>query len=148
MTSRRAFIQQSVVASAGLAMLPAIDIQATPLIAERPGKKTINVFSKNFHWTDYRSMSDMVAELGFDGIDLTVRPEGHVLPERVADDLPKAVEAIKKAGLRCDMIVTAIVNVTTEPMFVGSLAMCGMKKPRANSRTIPYMMAAKGVVGT
>jgi sugar phosphate isomerase/epimerase len=55
----------------------------------------------------------MCAELGYDGIDLTVRPAGHVLPERVADDLPKAVEAIRAAGLEAPMITTGIVDVTT-----------------------------------
>ena len=44
---------------------------------------------------DYNEMSKVVAEMGFDGVDLTVRPQGHVLPERVEADLPKAVEAIR-----------------------------------------------------
>jgi sugar phosphate isomerase/epimerase len=55
----------------------------------------------------------MCAELGYDGIDLTVRPAGHVLPERVADDLPKAVETIRAAGLEAPMITTGIVDVNT-----------------------------------
>ena len=54
-------------------------------------------------------MADAAADLGFDGVDLTVRPKGHVLPENVNEDLPKAVEAIKKAGLRHEMMVS---NVT------------------------------------
>lgn len=65
-------------------------------------------------------MAGVAAELGFDGIDLTVRPEGHVVPERVADDLPKAVEAVKKAGLQVHMIVTAITKAEdqfTEPIL-------------------------------
>ena len=41
-------------------------------------------------------LSDGAAEtmraLGYDAIDLTLRPGGHVLPERVAEDLPKAAE--------------------------------------------------------
>lgn len=87
---------------------------------DRPGKKSINIFSKNLHWLDYKAMADVAAQLGFDGVDLTVRPEGHVVPERVADDLPKAVEAVKKAGLNVHMIVTAITNADdrfTEPIL-------------------------------
>ena len=68
----------------------------------------ISVFSKTLHWMDYGSMASAMAEMGFDGIDLTVRPEGHVLPERVAEDLPKAVEIIRKAGLNVYSMVTAI----------------------------------------
>jgi len=38
-------------------------------------------------------------EMGFDGLDLTVRPKGHVLPEQVVDKLPLFVEAMKNTGL-------------------------------------------------
>ena len=75
-----------------------------------PGAFSINIFSKNLHWLDYSGMAAAAAEMGFEGIDLTVRPAGHVLPERVAEDLPKAVEAVKKAGLNVFMITTAINN--------------------------------------
>lgn len=73
-----------------------------------PGAGKLSIFSKNLHWLDYTQMAQVAADLGFDGIDLTVRPAGHVLPERVATDLPKAVEAIRKAGLSVHMITTAI----------------------------------------
>ncbi|MGZ8559058.1 MAG: sugar phosphate isomerase/epimerase family protein [Chitinophagaceae bacterium] len=53
-------------------------------------------------------MAEAVAEMGFDGIDLTVRPNGHVLPERVESDLPKAVEAMRKMGLAPLMMTTAV----------------------------------------
>jgi L-ribulose-5-phosphate 3-epimerase len=36
-----------------------------------------------------------IKRLGFAGVDLTVRPGGHVAPERVAKDLPEAVKAIR-----------------------------------------------------
>lgn len=119
MESRREFLYKSMLASAGLSMMPAITSNAMPM-PDRPGSKTINVFSKNFHWLDYTGMADTAAEIGFDGIDLTVRPEGHVVPERVADDLPKAVEAVKKAGLKVPMITTAITSAEdkfTEPIL-------------------------------
>jgi sugar phosphate isomerase/epimerase len=68
----------------------------------------ISVFSKHLQWLNYADMGLVAAEMGFDGIDLTVRTGGHVLPERVADDLPKAVEAVRKAGLNVFMITTGI----------------------------------------
>jgi sugar phosphate isomerase/epimerase len=55
-------------------------------------------------------MAGMAAEAGFNGLDLTVRPGGHVLPERVADDLPRAVEAARKAGISIPTIVTALTS--------------------------------------
>lgn len=53
-------------------------------------------------------MADAAAEIGFDGVDLSVRPNGHVLPEQVENDLPKAVEALGKAGLAPLMMTTAV----------------------------------------
>ncbi|MBN2089855.1 TIM barrel protein [candidate division KSB1 bacterium] len=66
------------------------------------------IFSKHLHWLDYTEMARTVAELGFDGIDLTVRPDGHVLPKNVEKDLPLAVEAAKKAGTEILTLTTAI----------------------------------------
>lgn len=73
-----------------------------------PGSLKICIFSKHLQWLNYREMASLAAEMGFDGIDLTVRPNGHVLPERVAEDLPKAVEATEKAGLQIYTITTNI----------------------------------------
>ncbi len=55
-------------------------------------------------------MAEAAAELGFDGVDLTVRPKGHVEPDRAEDDLPMAVEAIKAAGLVTRMMASNIDN--------------------------------------
>jgi sugar phosphate isomerase/epimerase len=66
------------------------------------------IFSKHLHWLDYAAMAKTVAGVGFDGVDLTVRPEGHVLPENVEKDLPLAVEAAKKAGVEILTMTTAI----------------------------------------
>ena len=43
----------------------------------------IHIFSKHLQFLIYKDMAEAAAEMGFDGIDLTVRPNGHVLPERV-----------------------------------------------------------------
>lgn len=66
------------------------------------------IFSKHLQWLDYKGMAETAAEIGFDGVDLTVRRGGHVLPERVEEDLPKAVEAIRNAGIKPLMMVTDI----------------------------------------
>ena len=88
-----------------------------------PDKKghPICVFSKHLQFLpDYQSMAEVAAEIGFDGIDLTVRPGGHVLPENVQKDLPRAVSALKKAGLEVPMMVTKITDPDdplTEPIL-------------------------------
>ncbi len=114
-TSRRNFITTSLLATAGISSTMNSLATSNPLegsysFLKKPGAFSINIFSKNLHWLNYNEMAAAAVEMGFDGIDLTVRPEGHVIPERVADDLPKAIEAVKKAGLNVYMITTAITD--------------------------------------
>tara|TARA_R110001583_G_scaffold23950_1_gene87789 strand:- start:1011 stop:1976 length:966 start_codon:yes stop_codon:yes gene_type:complete len=71
----------------------------------------IHIFSKHLQFLDYKTTGEMAAEMGFSGVDLTVRPKGHVLPELVKLELPEAISAIKKAGSNCQMITTSIESV-------------------------------------
>lgn len=71
----------------------------------------INIFSKHLQFLDYKATGEMAAEMGFSGVDLTVRPKGHVLPELVKTHLPKAINAIKEGGSKCEMITTSIESV-------------------------------------
>jgi L-ribulose-5-phosphate 3-epimerase len=106
--------------------------EATPLRSpgqaqeSAPAPSGVHVFSKHLQWLDYEGMAQTAAEIGFDGVDLTVRPGGHVLPERVEEDLPKAVEAIRKAGLRPLMMTTAVndpSDARTEPVLKTAAAL-------------------------
>lgn len=72
---------------------------------------SVHIFSKHLQFLDYKTTGEMAAEMGFSGVDLTVRPNGHVLPERVKTDLPKAIADIKAAGSRCEIITTSIKSV-------------------------------------
>ncbi len=119
MKSRRNFIYQSTMAAAGMVMgLPTLAAERTGMpfkeVSGPPAPLKISVFSKNLHWLSYEEMAAEVAKLGFDGVDLTVRPNGHVLPEHVERDLPNAVNALRKQGLEVYMITTAI-NSATAP---------------------------------
>jgi len=70
----------------------------------------ICVFSKHLQWLNYREMAATAAEIGFDGVDLTVRPGGHVDPERVESEMPEAAAAISDARLKLPMITTAVTD--------------------------------------
>ena len=75
-----------------------------------PARREYCFFSKHLadlNWTD---LGRAVKDAGFDGVDLTVRPAGHVLPERAAAELPKAVDAIKAAGVSVPMITTDLTS--------------------------------------
>ncbi len=76
-------------------------------------RPTVCAFSKHFQWAGVEEMAQVVAALGYEGVDLTVRPGGHVEPARVEDDLPKASDIIRKAGLKLPMVTTAIRDATT-----------------------------------
>jgi L-ribulose-5-phosphate 3-epimerase len=71
-------------------------------------KGTLCLFSKPLPGMDWQQLAQAAGRVGFAGIDLTVRPGGHVRPEHVAEDLPKAVAAIRGAGLEVPMITTAL----------------------------------------
>ena len=130
-TNRKDFILNSVLAIAGVSSgLPAFakametGFKTDPIgpvnsIPENEAFK-ISIFSKNLQWLGYGEMAQVAAEIGFDGIDITVRPGGHILPERVSEDLPKAVDAVRKAGLNVYMITTAIIDAN-EPSTEGIL---------------------------
>ena len=106
--TRRGFV--TALAAAGTAAGAGV----TPIYAVKnpdgQSRMPICIFSKHLQWLDYNGMAETAAQLGFDGIDLTVRPRGHVSPERVETDLPRAVEAVKAAGLKVHMMTTAITD--------------------------------------
>jgi L-ribulose-5-phosphate 3-epimerase len=125
--TRRDFVRTMALASAALPLASVTVAQA----AESKKKETsgpvgngrptsMHVFAKPLQWLDYAGTASLVAEAGFAGIDYAVRPAGHVLPEKVQEDLPRAVEAAQKAGLKVEMITTAIVDPRdkfTEPLL-------------------------------
>jgi sugar phosphate isomerase/epimerase len=65
-------------------------------------------FSKHLQELDVAAAGRAIKELDFDGVELTVRPGGHVEPEHVMHDLPRAVEALRAVGLEMPAIVTDI----------------------------------------
>ncbi len=75
-------------------------------------RQKITIFSKHLHWLGIDAMAETTAEMGFDGVDLTVRPGGHVIPENVEDELPGAAELFNKAGVDIVMLCTTIQDVT------------------------------------
>ena len=125
-TTRRQFLAQATAAGVGWPLVGwplqgQADAQADVRRQEaHRAERPICVFSKHLQFLDYEAMAEAAAEIGFDGVDLTVRPGGHVLPENVEEDLPKAVEAVKGAGLDVPMMTTAITDPAdplTEPVL-------------------------------
>lgn len=69
-----------------------------------------NLFSKAVQHLDIAQAAERTAQLGFEGMDLTVRPGGHVLPENVETDLPEAARIATGNGLAIPMIATQLTD--------------------------------------
>jgi len=65
---------------------------------------------KNIGHLSLEKAGDYIAEMGFDGADLTVRPGGYVAPEKASEGLPKAISILKTRGLGVPMITTSITD--------------------------------------
>jgi L-ribulose-5-phosphate 3-epimerase len=113
--SRRTLLMGAAMSSAWQAFGSEVtaDSGAAAAPSGRPEKLKICIFSKHLQWTGISEAASIARDIGFDGVDITVRAEGHVLPENVERDLPAAVEAVHRAGLQVPMITTEIMSVDT-----------------------------------
>ncbi len=105
MTTRRGFL-----GAAGAGLLAASRVPAAHAGA---GKLRVCIFSKHLQFVKGEALARTAAEIGFDGIDITVRKGGHVEPDRVRQELPGLVQAIRGNHLEVPMITTDIVDATT-----------------------------------
>ncbi|RPD93398.1 sugar phosphate isomerase/epimerase [Aureibaculum marinum] len=129
--SRRSFIEKT---GQLACLLPLISFTPPFWSAPKSDNLAVNIFSKHLQFLNYKDAGEIAAEIGFSGIDLTVRRNGHVLPELVKTDLPKAVKEIKEAGSTCNLITTSIESVTN-PLDIDILktaANVGIKYYRTN----------------
>jgi sugar phosphate isomerase/epimerase len=77
-----------------------------------PSKPVLCFFSKHLQDFNYDQLGKGLHDAGFGGVDLTVRPDGHVLPGRVTEDLPRAYEAIRSHGIQVPMISTGLISAS------------------------------------
>ncbi len=114
--TRRRFLGTAAAACGAAVASPARDLasEERPLGPAAPARGPyagkLCFFTKPLPEMDWRRLSRSVKQLGFDGLDLTVRPGGHVLPARAAEDLPRAVATAREEGLDVPMITTALTS--------------------------------------
>jgi L-ribulose-5-phosphate 3-epimerase len=106
---RRHFLKQTSSAAIFASLLPADSLLGNTGIIKAKSPY-ICIFSKHLQWLDYREMAKLAADIGFTGIDLTIREGGHVNPGKVKRELPLAVQHIRDAGLEVPMITTGITD--------------------------------------
>jgi sugar phosphate isomerase/epimerase len=130
--NRRQFMVRAASALAGLSfgapsMLNAIgsssgyssrEVAATPAaeaLTSGEMKNPVCIFSKHLQWLDFDDMGAFLGDLGYGGVDLTVRRGGHVAPDAVPALLPKAVRTLRKYGVEVPMMATNI-NDPDDPL--------------------------------
>jgi sugar phosphate isomerase/epimerase len=70
----------------------------------------IMLFSKHLGDLPVAKAGEVIAGLGFAGVDLTVRPGGHVLPENASCELVGAVRTLANLGLAVPLVTTGITS--------------------------------------
>ena len=106
MKNRRHFLQAAALGAASIALrAPA---------AEAKSKYKICAFTKHLQGLPFEQIADIAAQTGLDGIEAPVRKDGHVEPERVTEDLPKLVEALKKNQLELTILTSGINQISKE----------------------------------
>jgi L-ribulose-5-phosphate 3-epimerase len=149
MNSRRHFIKTGAVALAA-AGVSGKAFPAQIFTSGAGSARPIHVFTKCLQFLNYDEMAELLAVYGFAGADMTVRPGGQVLPENVERDLPKAVKALRNAGIDSKMITSSVNHPEdkfTRPILK-TMADLGIRHYRMgyldydNSKSIPENLRA------
>lgn len=88
-------------------------VLAARALGATAGGLKVSVFSKHLQFLEGGHLARAARKLGFDAVDLTVRPGGHVEPERAAEELPELVRLIRNEGLEVEMVTSGIVDADT-----------------------------------
>lgn len=101
--SRRAFLQSSLLSCAAAAGF-----------SRETTTNPVCCFNKPLQHLDYEEQAKLIAEMGFAGIEGTVRKGGHVEPASVEKDLPRQIEALRNNGVEMTLMTTDIDTVDQE----------------------------------
>lgn len=104
--NRREFVSQALLATSIAA------VSGLPVSAEAHALSDYQLcaFEKFLQELSYEELADTIADLGFHGIEATVREGGHVAPERVEEELPRMVRALNDRGLEVTIMTTDVLN--------------------------------------
>ena len=88
------------------------------------------MFSKMLGALSVPEAGERIRALGFEGVDLTVQDQGHVLPGNVRRDLPPAVKTLASLGLSVPMITTGVTAADEEHArdIFQTAAECGIRR--------------------
>lgn len=135
-SSRRKFIKNTVMAGA---LVPLANTEIFCASSPAAQRLKVHIFSKHLQFLNYKDLAEAVAEMGFDGIDLAVRRGGHVEPDTVEEDLPKAAEEMKKVKLAPALMTTGVneADNETDRRLLTTASKLGFKYYRMNWYNYP-----------
>jgi sugar phosphate isomerase/epimerase len=97
---------------------------AAPVRAATVPVPSLCLFSGSVQGLEYSELPLIAKQLGFDGVDLTVRPGGHVEPRLSNVDLVRAIEEVRGPGLEVPVITTALTS-PFDPTVLPVVAIAG-----------------------
>lgn len=92
----------------GLSGLQAGETKKKQADAKPAGGYQLGAFTKSFQDMPIPDVCRAFKSIGLDGLDLTVRPKGHILPENAEKELPAACKAAQEADVKILFLTTMI----------------------------------------
>ena len=83
-------------------------IEARAEEAAQKSTPNVCIYTEHFQSLPIPEVCRVFKRIGVDGLDLTVRPGGHIEPKDAKDELPRAAQAARDHGLEIMMLTTSI----------------------------------------
>ncbi len=123
---RRIFLTRSVDTGLRVAAASSLSSALSRMRAADPSasksRPKVCIFTEHFQSLPIPEVCRIFKRIGVDGLDLTVRPGGHIEPEDAKTELPKAAQVARDVGLEVMMLTTGI--TTTDHHAEEILATC------------------------
>ena len=101
--TRRSFLRATALGVAATALTPGALVGQT-----ESSRYKFCAFEKPLQYLSFPELADVMADAGLDGIEAAVRKGGHIVPEKVEDELPRMVEALQKRNLEITILTSDI----------------------------------------
>ena len=124
--TRRNFLKTTALAASSLTLTPVGQV-----FAQVPTRYRFCAFEKPLQFLTFEELGDLMVAAGYDGIEAAVRKGGHIMPERVEEELPIFVEALNTRRLEMTILTSDIneVNPRAEKVL-RTAAKLGVKRYR------------------
>jgi sugar phosphate isomerase/epimerase len=74
-------------------------------------KNTICAFTKPLQSLSFAELAGTIARIGYDGVEIAVRANGHITPDQIEDQLPRLFEALRKHNLELTIMTSDITSL-------------------------------------